>query len=289
MSAESESEAPAATAHGKRPVTPLNLVHVKPGIADTAEPVFETVDPLELLVDEAYQRQLSERSLDLIRKIVAGWDWRRFKPPVVARTAAGLVVLDGQHTAIAAATHPHVGRIPIMVVQAADQAAQASAFVGHNRDRLAITQMQMHFAAVAAGDEDALTIDQVCARAGVRILRSSPGNGLWKPRETVAVRAIGALINRRGAMRARIVLEALANADLAPINVRHIKAVELLLHGQEYAGQVEPADITSALMALGERAEGDAAVFAAAHRVELWRALGVVIFRRARRGRRRAD
>jgi hypothetical protein len=42
---------------------------------------------------------------------VANWDWRRFKPPVVARTATGLEVIDGQHTAIAAASHPDVLQI----------------------------------------------------------------------------------------------------------------------------------------------------------------------------------
>jgi len=253
------------------------------------------VDPAELLVDEAYQRTISERSLELIRKIVAQWDWRRFKPPVVARTpmpdgGEGLVVLDGQHTAIAAATHPLVTRIPIMVVEAADRAAQAKAFVGHNRDRLGITPMQMHQAAMAAGDEDALTVDQVCQRAGVTILRNTPGNGVFKAGDTVAVIAIGALINRRGVQKARVILQVLTEARCAPVTAGQIKAVEMLLHEQDYAGEVEPSAITSALLTLGvSTAEQEAKVFAAAHKVPNWRALGVVIFRKAKRGRRRAD
>lgn len=274
----------------KRKVTPLNLVHVQPGLAETSVPTFREVEPGDLLVDESYQRQISERSLELIRRIVAQWDWRRFKPPVVAETEDGLVVLDGQHTAIAAATHPLVTRIPVMVVEAADRTAQAKAFVGHNKDRLGITQMQMHHAALAAGDEDALTIDQVCQRAGVKILRTSPGGGVFKPGETVAVLAIGALINRRGAQKARIVLQVLADARCAPVSAGQIKAVELLLHGQDYKGEVEPGDITSAILALGvTEAEREARVFAAAHKTPLWQALAVVLFRKARRGRRRAD
>ncbi len=63
------------------------------------------VKPSTLLVDERYQRGLSERSIKLIRKIVSEWDWRAFKPPVVVDVGAGLEVIDGQHTAIGAATH----------------------------------------------------------------------------------------------------------------------------------------------------------------------------------------
>lgn len=278
------------TAGVKRPVKPLNLVHITPGISPCEPPAFEWVDPLTLVVDEAYQRQLSERSLDLIRKIIGNWDWRRFKPPVVTRCELGLVVIDGQHTAIAAATHPEIGQIPVMVVETGSAAEQARAFVGHNRDRLGITQMQVHFAAVAAGDEDALTIDQVCQRAGVRLLRMTPGNGAWKPCDTIAVHGIGALINRRGAQKARIILQVLAEARCAPVTAGQIKAVEMLLHDPEYRDHVVAADITSALLALGVgEAEREAKVFAAAHSVPAWRALGIILYRKARRGRRRAD
>lgn len=273
-----------------REIKPLSISGLTPGMAESRRPVFEWVLPSELKVDESYQRHLSERSVTLIRKIVTQWDWRRFKPPVVARIGDDLVVVDGQHTAIAAASHPEVSEIPVMIVPADDRAAQAQAFVGHNRDRLNITPMQMHFAALAAGDEDAMTVDQVCQRAGVRILRTTPAGGIFKPGQSVAVQAIGALINRRGAQKARIVLQTIAEANAAPVAAGQIKAVELLLHDPEYKGQVEPSDVTSALLSLGvEIAEQEAKVFALTHRVPAWRALAIVIFRKARRGRRRAD
>lgn len=273
----------------KRAISAMAVPGVEPSAAVTAAPVFEWVDPRSLLVDEAYQRNLSERSVALIRKIVGAWDWRRFKPPVVARTGDGCFeVIDGQHTAIAAAGHPNLVEIPVMVVEAADQAQRAAAFVGHNRDRIALTVTQMHAAALAAGDEDAVTLDQVCARAGVRVLKNPPGNGAFKPRETLAVSSVRALISRRGAMRARMVLEVLANAECAPISASGIKAVEMLLHDPEYMGSVEAADVTTAIRAMGSEADQEAKVFAAAHSVPLWRALGVILFRRSRRGRRRS-
>ena len=283
-----EPSIPAVAA--RRPVRAVSLQGMEPGTAGAEQPVFEWVDPADLLVDDSYQRNLSERSLRLIRKICVGWDWRRFKPPVCARTEAGLEVIDGQHTAIAACSHPMVGTIPVMIVVAAERADRAQAFIGQNRDRLQITPMQMHFAAAAGGDEEAQTIDQVCARAGASLLKATPGNGVWKPGETVAVRAIGALINRRGAMKARIVLQALVEGRATPISTMQIKAVDVLLHEAEYRDDIDAACVTSALLALGGEADREAAMFAAAHKIPQWKALAIVLFRKGkRRARRRTD
>jgi hypothetical protein len=274
--------------HVLRGVRPVSLAAITPGSADTAVPTFEWIDPGTLLIDDGYQRNLSDRSARLIRKICAAWDWRRFKPPVCARTERGLEIIDGQHTAIAACSHPDVHTIPIMVVVAAGRADRAQAFIGQNRDRLNITPMQMHYAAAAAGDEDAQTIDQVCARAGVTVLKSTPGNGVWRIGDTVAVTGIGALINRRGAMRAREILQILVAGRCRPVSTGQIKAVELLLFGDEYREDIDGEGITNALLALGEDADREAAVFAAAHRVPLWRALAIVLFRKGKRRARRA-
>lgn len=271
-----------------RPISAMALPNVEPGTPPTAAPEFVWVDPAELLVDGVYQRELSRSSVALISKIITGWDWARFKPPVVAQTDEGMEVIDGQHTAIAAASHPGIASIPVMVVRAAEVSDRARAFVGHNRDRLMLSQVQIHYANVAAGDEDALTIQQVCDRAGVTMLRYPSGNGEFKPGETLAIAAIRALVNRRGAMRARIVLQVLAEAHCAPVRSDGIKAVDELLNGAEYKGQVEPADLTSAVMNLGAQAEQEARIFAAAHNVSVWRGLTVIWFKGARRGRRRA-
>ncbi|WP_092496760.1 DUF6551 family protein [Faunimonas pinastri] len=251
-------------------------------------PTFEWLSPLDLLVDETYQRDLSDNSVRLIRKIVGGWDWRRFKPPVVVKTDAGFEVIDGQHTAIAAATHPEITRIPVMLVEAAELAERASAFLGHNRDRIAVTPAQMHYAAVAAGDEDALTVAQVCARAGVKIARHPPGQGRYRIGETSAVGSLGALISRRGVKPAREILQVLVEAGCAPISAEQIRAAEMLLTDAEYSGDIEAADLVTTIIATREDAEREAKTFAAAHQVPRWKALGIVWFKRKPRGRKRA-
>lgn len=63
-------------------------------------PEHRLVVPSTLIVEVGYQRDLSGKSLKLIKNIVANWDWARFKPPVCAETPDGLFVIDGQHTAI---------------------------------------------------------------------------------------------------------------------------------------------------------------------------------------------
>lgn len=272
----------------RRPVKPI-------GVKDLviAEPMgggavgFETVDPSSLLVDEAYQRALSERSKALIRKIVEGFDWRRFKPPIVARTEQGLEVIDGQHTAIAAASHPMIDKIPVFVVQADSREERAGAFIGHNRDRLGVTLTQLHHSAVAAGDPLALQVAEVCAQAGVTLLTNTPGNGLFKANETIAAGSIQSLVRRRETEFSVRVLSCLAASHRKPITAGQIKAVEYLLTDEAFRDDIEPEGVTEAFQTLGDRAEQEAGVFAAARGVPLWRALAVVIFKHGKKGRRR--
>lgn len=250
----------------------------------TSRPEVTWIDPCELLVDEAYQRNLSERSLALIRRIATNWDWRKFKAPNCAWTADGLEIIDGQHTAIGAACRKDVPEIPVLITEAKEQADRAAAFIGLNRDRVGITATQLHAAAVTAGDANAVAIEEVCATAGITILKSQPGAGRFQPRQTMAVAAIGALLNR-GATPARQVLGVLAAADLAPIQANQIKAVELLLTDPEF-GEPDPSDITKAIVAVGAEAEKEAKLFAATHCVPVWRGLAAVWFKKLPRRRK---
>ena len=277
-----------------RPVAPICIKGLTPHAPPTGEPIFERVNPADLLVDETYQRDLSPKSIALIQKIVSEWDWRRFKPPVVAFADGGLQVIDGQHTAIAAASHPDIEAIPVMVVEAPELQSRALAFIGHNRDRLQVTAMQLHHAAVAAGEDSAVTVEQVCARAGVILVRSAYGGRQWKAGETTAINAVRALTEKRGAQRARQILDALVQAGLAPILTHHIKAAEMLFSQADYAEQLEvigdggAADLAQAIKALGDGADKEARVFAAAQCVPYWRALGVIWFRKCRKRRKAA-
>lgn len=269
-----------------RQIKAIALPDITPATITDPVPEIRWVRPETLWVDERYQRDLSERSIRLIRRIVAEWDWAAFTPPKAAEVDGRLHVTDGQHTAIGAACHPEVDLIPVLVASAAEEEHRAMAFVRHNRDRVQVTPTQLHLAMVAAGDPDAVTVAQVCQRAGVTILKSVPGNGVFRDGQTMAVAALRKLVSRRYAIGARKVLEVCTGAKLQPIGATAIKAVEMILYGEEYAGQVAPEALTATIRRLGTEAEKEAAMFAAAHKVPLWKALAIVWFRNTRKLRR---
>ena len=217
------------------------------------------------------------------------WSWAKFKPPVCARVDGRLHVLDGQHTAIAAASHGGIPTIPVVVVAAPDIVDRAGAFVSHATDRLITTPTQIWRAAVQAGDEDALTVWNVCQRAGVELLPFSPAGLAYLPGQTVALAAIRRLIDRRGAMRARQVLEALAKAGLSPITGDHIKVGEALLCDPDYAGEFDAERVTTSMRALKARSYAEARELSIAKHIPAWRALTSVIYRGRTRSSKGGD
>lgn len=272
-----------------RVIAPIGIGGLVPSVPPTGMPIFETINPAGLFVDPTYQRDIGERGVRRIRRMIEGFDWAKFKPPICAYAqhegVTVLKVLDGQHTAIAAASNPNVDEIPVMIVEAEDTISQAKAFIGQNTQSLGVTNLQLHQAAVAAADEDALTLELTCTAANVKLLRapnSYTGDG---SRQSIAVKQIESLIARRGRIAARQVLEVIANAERGPITATHIKAVDLLLSEREYADLITHDDLTSAIVDLLYTAEDEAKLFSATHKVPLWRALAIVWFRKCKKRR----
>ncbi len=271
-----------------RPIEPVNISDLMPAAPTTGQPIFEYVDPRSLYVDATYQRDVSERGLRQIRKMIEAWDWRRFSPPTVVygEDADGktvLIVIDGQHRSIAAASNPNVSTIPVMVVEAKETAEQAKAFVGTNVDRLAVTNLALHRAALAAGDEEALAIQRVVDKADVRLMASA--NVKYETGDCTAIVAVASLVKKHGESKAFDILCVLANADLAPIATAHVKAAELLMTGQEYRDQFEPEDLTATIVATKATIDGEAKLFAAEFKKPLWRAMAALWFRKVRKRR----
>ncbi len=210
-----------------------SLRGVEPSIVSKKLPRFEWVDPKTLYVEDAYQRSVGENGVALVRRIYAKFSWGRFKPPICVRLPDSgnvLVVIDGQHTATAAACHPNVPKIPVMVVDADDVASRADNFVGHNRDRLALTNLAIYRADLVRGDSVAIAIDRACKAAGARILeRHTSTRQALEPGATVSVGAIRAVFRRHGEELLGKVLAVLTKAGRAPILAEEIGAAEIVL------------------------------------------------------------
>lgn len=215
----------------KRPIRPIGLANAVPSTIPEALPEIIWIDPCSIVIDPAYQRDLSDRSMKLIRKIVSTFDWSQFNLPSVVRISeTEYECVNGQHTSIAAASHPGISKIPVFVISGDSVEDRARAFLGHNRNRLNCTATQNYYAALVAKDEDALDVKQVCDRAGVNILQHPRGNGLFRPSDTLAVGTIYTLIKNRGVIKARQVLEIPVRAKCAPVTSSSIRAVDYILY-----------------------------------------------------------
>lgn len=223
-------------------------------------PELRWVAPTDLHVDETYQRELGRRSYRLIRELCMNFSWRKLKPPIVCDVDGVLHCVDGQHTAIAAATRG-VPEIPVFVIVAGSEQERADAFVGHNSDRIVMTPLEVYRAKLVAGDEDAVDTDTVCRRAGVTLRHPNPMN---KPivGETGAVGIIMSLVRRQGVMKARRVMEGLVKGGRGPISAAEIAAAEGFMC--VVAPLMEPDEFARIVRALGGRGVLEARMQAAA-------------------------
>lgn len=197
------------------------------------KPEFKWVEPGELYVEEKYQRNLAGSSMKLIRKIVKDFDWSHFKPPVCSYGNENKIyVIDGQHTAIAAASHPKIKKIPVMMVEAATIRQRAVAFMGHNKDRVAITPMQLYHSAVAAEDPIALALKKALENTGCTIVRSYPV--IWIEGQTAAATTLLKLAENKNTAGTERVLNILIDAKRAPLTAPEINATKELLWGKDW-------------------------------------------------------
>ena len=226
--AAAAADTEAAAAPRLRRIAALRLPDITPPAELGTRPELAWVAPAALFVDETYQREFSHRGRALVRRIAAGFNWARYKPPVVVRDrhdgAVVFHVIDGQHTAVAAASIG-IKSLPVFVVGADTLVDRARAFVGHNTDRIGVPTWSRFKALLAAGDEDACDIANVCARAGVR-LRVFGRDSVVAEGDCMAVGRIGRMIKRAGVLRARVVMEALRRGGCAPIDGVQIAAGE---------------------------------------------------------------
>ncbi len=249
-------------------------------------PVLDWIDKTLIDIDTAYQRGLDEGR---VQKIVDWFAWDSFGAIVVAPATDGRYhAIDGQHRLEAAKRHPKVSVIPAVIVRAAGTVAEAETFVNVNGARKNVSPLEMYWAELAAGDPEAVTVQQVCDRAGVKLLRYPGSNGRYSAGETVAVAALRGLIDKRGALRARQVLDVLAKAELKPVTAVQIKAAEMLLTDPEFADQIDPDAVSDAIRGHALVIEDEASAFALTHRMPKVKAFASCWFKKCRKKRKAA-
>lgn len=133
-----------------------------------ALPVLQYCTPDQLRVDPTYQREIDQRSRQLIAHIAQGWDWSLFQPLVVARRHdQSLYVVDGQHRLRAAQMRGDIAQLPCVIFYPGDPAEEAAVFVDLNQNRRPLTAYALYNAALASGDEAAIALDDRLREAGL--------------------------------------------------------------------------------------------------------------------------
>lgn len=160
-----------------RPAT--SRLKVKPPLG--SPPTLEWRAVAELLIDESYQRSIETGpSRTLIRKIAMYWDWGLCQPLAVSRRPDGkLTIVDGQHRASAAKLRGDIAHLPCVITSYANSGDEAAAFVALNQMRRPLSALDLFKAAVAAEDNEALTILKAVEGAGLRIAPHMTSAG-WK-------------------------------------------------------------------------------------------------------------
>lgn len=228
-----------------RQVKPLKFPDILPSsvLSTDSLPEFIWINPQDLFVEEIYQRNVTDRSLKLIKKIYENFQWGRFKPPVCSwGPDSKLFVIDGQHTAIAAASHPKIKKIPVMIIDANTIQERAASFMGHNKDRLSVTPAQLFYSSLIAEDPIALKIKKALDDTGCVMMKYQPI--VWVEGHTMAAGALRDLAENKGLPDLTRILTILINAKRAPITALEIHTVSSLLWGKEWKGKFTDEDLT---------------------------------------------
>ncbi len=171
-------------------------------------PQLQWIEIAALRVDPTYQRDIKRAGRRNMIEIARGFDWSKFVPVIVSPIEGGhYAIIDGQHRATAALSIG-IKSVPCQIILAT-QAEQAAAFSAINGNTTRIGALQIHKAAVAAGDAEALTIERIAMSAGVKILRYPKRELDQEPGETMAIETIRTGLKTYGETLVALALQAL--------------------------------------------------------------------------------
>lgn len=146
-----------------------------------------------LVIDDRYQRPLTDSNKQAIRRIANDFLWSRFSPVLVAPVSGGrYALIDGQHRAHAAALCGF-DSIPAMVTLVAPE-EQALAFIEINTRQIRVGREQVYRAALSAGADWAVTCHEAVQAAGCRLMASRYSTAAKKPGMVFSVALIQRLV-----------------------------------------------------------------------------------------------
>lgn len=160
---------------------------------DQPAPMLDWVRIDRMVIDEAYQRDLTPTNWTAIRKIAADFHWSRFSPVLLAPVANGqFAVIDGQHRVHAAAICGFE-TVPAMIVPI-DKSEQARAFAWVNSAVTKITPHHIYKAALASREPWAITAFETVTNSGCQLMTSTGSTANKKPKQIYCIGLIRDLV-----------------------------------------------------------------------------------------------
>lgn len=172
----------------------IDVADMQPAtLAPQPAPQMLWVEIDQLVIDDRYQRPLSQNNRAAIRRIAAEFRWSRFSPVIVAPIEGGrYALIDGQHRAHAAALCG-IKSIPAMVALVAPE-EQALAFIEINTRQIRVGPEMVYRAALTAGEEWAVNCRDAVQAAGCRLMAAKYSTKDKKPGQVFCVGLIRKMV-----------------------------------------------------------------------------------------------
>jgi hypothetical protein len=189
---------------------------MKTSLADPGpKPQFKWLPIDELFADVRYQRGTSsERSRRNLKHMKQGFNWSACGALIVSLDPVKkkYAIIDGQHRVAAAKQRGDIKEMPCLIVDRAQMREQAESFVSINTRRVNLGKLQTFPAAIAAGDETAVSIKQILDESRITVPRNPVHNGQTGPRETCALSAIASMLGTHSKNQIKWVLTIIPDA-----------------------------------------------------------------------------
>jgi hypothetical protein len=230
-------------------IEPLPHLKIEPKPVAGNIPELTWVAPTDLGIDPRYQRNLTPKSLALIKKIAEEFNWGRYRPPLVVNRDGRLLIVDGQHTAIAAASRADLEKIPVLVVESIGADREAADFVAVNTQKVAMTPFAIFHANLKAGDAATVTANRRLIAAGAFVPRNSFMKGKWPVGSITSPAAVLYLLRHGGEDQLERVTRICVDAEARGITRTMLRCVDGFLTAPECDG-ISDAALARALKQL---------------------------------------
>lgn len=186
-------------------------------------PAMMWIDKEELYIDPRYQRDVksSKKALDIARN----FDWMLCGAlRCVLRPGGEIVVVDGQHRAVAASYRDDVESLPCVVFEWDSLSDEARAFVGANTMSSKVSMYDRHHAGLVAQDPIALSAQEILDSVGYQFTKSTEKTGMTSN----AVSTIHDLVKKDRELASKVVRLAAETAHGGPLKQSILWAISYI-------------------------------------------------------------